>query len=198
MKILISGFEPFNGLKENPSELLVSSLNNNKLDFNIVSTILPVSFETSFPQLKSIIDETQPDFIVCFGVATTRSKISIERIAINHMDSSIPDNDGLTPHNQKISPEGPDGLFSSLPIQNMFQACSQLGVECEVSYSAGTYVCNHLMYQVLNYGLHQNFKAGFVHIPPLPNTVDLVDGMPLGKTSLGVIEMLKSISSLNT
>ena len=146
MKILVSGFEAFDGLEINPSQQLVEALSD------VETIVLPVTFKDSFDVLKNKIDEIKPDYVICTGLASIRDEITPERIAINLIEARIPDNSGAQPIGEKIIPDGPDGLFASLPIKNMAKACNDAGVNASVSNTAGTYVCNYLMYQVIDYG----------------------------------------------
>ena len=121
------------------------------------------------------LKEEQPDVVICVGQAGGRPNITVERIAINQDDARIPDNDGKQPIDRTIFEEGPAAYFSTLPIKAMVRDMKEAGIPASVSNTAGTFVCNHIMYGALHYAaLHQpSLKAGFVHIPYLPmQTVD--------------------------
>lgn len=160
MKVLISGFEVFDNNKINPSQEVLGHLEN------VETIVLPVSFEASFQILKKKVMDVNPEFVICLGLASTRSNITPERLAMNLIEARIPDNDGKQPIGKKIIPTGTDGLFSSLPIKQMVKACNDVGVNSEISNTAGTYVCNYLMYQIIHLSRELNFKAGFIHLPP--------------------------------
>jgi pyroglutamyl-peptidase len=173
MKVLISAFEPFGGEAINPSSLILEQLSNHIGAFEIVKILLPVTFNESSEKLSQAIQAHQPDFVLSLGQAGGRSGISIEKIGINLNEAPIPDNAGQQPRNESIAPSHPDGYFSTLPIDQMLKSCKEAFVPCYLSYSAGTYVCNHVLFSSLAFiNEHQlNCKAGFVHIPFLPEQV---------------------------
>ena len=193
MKILITGFVPFAGMKVNPSEELVQALLNESCSFDLIGQILPVSFARAFPIVKELISEHKPSYVISFGVATNRTIITPGRIAINLRKSETPDDDGYTPIGEKIFSESEDGLFSSLPVDQMVNACLDEGVDAKSSNSAGTYVCNDLMYKVIKASRSDGFKAGFIHVPPLAGTEGSESTMTLDELKLGVVQMLNAL-----
>ena len=101
-KILITGFEPFDGDAINPSSRLLDWLSLQKFNFNIQTKLLPVSFKKAYPILSNSIDEFKPTHVILTGFAKNRKELTLERIAINWVDARIPDNDGLSLKSQKI------------------------------------------------------------------------------------------------
>jgi len=101
------------------------------------------------------------------GQAAGRMQPELERIGINWDNSTTADNEGETRLNKKICENGPDGLFSTLPIEKMASACRENGLPCNISYSAGTFVCNHVLYSMLQYTAENQLplKVGFLHLP---------------------------------
>ncbi len=170
MKILVTGFEPFDREKINPSNLVLDMLPKNILGFDIVTRTIPTAFNKSSEKLKLYINEFSPEIVVCLGQAGGRSKISVERIAINIDDARIPDNDGNQPIDECIQQDGENAYFSTLPIKAIVQNLLNKNIEAEISNSAGTFVCNHIMYNALHYAKknNNNYKAGFIHIPYIP------------------------------
>jgi pyrrolidone-carboxylate peptidase len=69
-----------------------------------------------------VAEADSPDVILCIGQAGGRSAVTPERIAINLNDARIPDNGGFQPAEQPIDPEGPDGLFATVPVSAMAEA----------------------------------------------------------------------------
>lgn len=167
MKILVSGFEPFDGDRVNPSAELLDWLLTRELPFELVTVLLPVTFEGAFKALKETIDLVKPDMVVATGLAKNRIEITVERIGINWVDARIPDNAGITLSAQKIVSTGPDGIFSRLPVMEMIEASRAVGVPAKLSTSAGVYVCNHVLYLLLEEFPH--LSAGFIHLPLNPN-----------------------------
>lgn len=112
------------------------------------------------------IEALQPDAVLSLGLAGGRYKMTPERIAINVKDGE-PDNNGHTPVDEVIQSQGEDGYLSTLPIRAMVDRLIAEGLPAEISNTAGTYLCNNVMYEALHYGATQRpaMKAGFLHIP---------------------------------
>lgn len=162
MKILVSGFAPFDGDATNPSEELLTWLMTQELSFELATIVLPVSFARAHEELSRAIHGHAPDVVIATGLAKNRSELTVERIGINWVDARIPDNDGVVLKEQKIEASGPDGLFARLPVSALVRAAQEAGVPARISSSAGEYVCNHLLYQLLR--KHPELPAGFVHL----------------------------------
>lgn len=163
MKVcLLTGFEPFLNYPKNPTAEVVKALDGEIINgFSIVGHVLPVTFQEAGVKLIQLIEEVKPDAVVMLGLAAGRFKITPERIAINVHDGAK-DNNGVAYVDQTIVEGGLDGYFSTLPIRKMIDTLIDNGFPAEVSNSAGTYVCNHIMYTALHYG---KVPAGFIHIP---------------------------------
>ncbi|RDV32482.1 pyroglutamyl-peptidase I [Lysinibacillus capsici] len=165
-KILVTGFEPFLDYKINPTMQIVEELNGKKIDcYDIVGRILSVDFQQSAEQLKQHIEEVKPQIIISLGLAGGRFKVTPERIAINVKDGE-PDNNGYTPVDERIHEEGADAYLTNLPIRSMVNRLQAEGYPAEISNTAGTYLCNNIMYEGLAYAQqHEGVRAGFIHIP---------------------------------
>jgi len=165
-KILVTGFEPFLDYKINPTMQIVEELNGKKIDsYDIVGRILSVDFQQSAEQLKQHIEEVKPQIIISLGLAGGRFKVTPERIAINVKDGE-PDNNGYTPVDERIHEEGADAYLTNLPIRSMVNRLQAEGYPAEISNTAGTYLCNNIMYEGLAYAQqHKGVRAGFIHIP---------------------------------
>lgn len=169
-KILITGFEPFGGEVINPSWEVAKQLEGEYGSYQITSLQLPCVFDLSLAALYQKIDELQPDVVICIGQAGGRADISIERVAINLNDASIPDNQGNQPIDTAVVANAPDAYFTTLPVKAMVQAVKNTGIPATLSLTAGSYVCNHVMFGLLHH-LNQNrpnCRGGFIHIPYLP------------------------------
>lgn len=162
-KILITGFEPFDGDSINPSGVLLGWLQSQAFNFELRTELLPVSFTTAFPLLDKVFQEFNPTHVILTGLAKNRTELTLERIAINWVDARIPDNDGLTLKAQKIKEASEDGLFTTLPIEKMLEAAKRTGCPTKISTTAGEYVCNHLIYLYLSE--RRNIPGTFIHIP---------------------------------
>jgi len=176
MKILVTAFEPFNGRDINPSQLILEKIQAPE-SVKLVKQLLPVEFVATSQMLTQLLAEHQPDVVLSLGQAGNRPEISVERVAIN-LDNSkssngktiLPDNAGNAPVDSTIAEGAPAAYFSTLPVWDVVGAIQKVGVSAAVSYSAGTYVCNHVMYTVLHEAdlNYPNMVAGFIHVPFLP------------------------------
>ena len=172
-RILLTGFDPFNGANVNPSWQAVQALHNRQIGGRrIVAAQLPTVFGASLRRLDTLLDQLRPELVVCVGQAGGRGAISLERVAINVDDAPIADNAGARPVDAPVAPGAPAAYFSSLPIKSLLAALQREGLRAEVSQTAGTFVCNHVFYGLMHRiathpGLRQT-RGGFVHVPWLP------------------------------
>lgn len=155
MKILITGFEPFGGEKINPAWEAVNSLPSKIDDIDIFKLQLPTVFRASGLKLFEAIDLLKPDVVICVGQAGGRFDFCVERIAINIDDGRIPDNNGHQPIDETIFKDGENAYFSTLPIKAIVEEVKKAGIPASVSNTAGTYVCNHIMYVFASVLHHQ-------------------------------------------
>lgn len=200
MKIVITGFDPFGGEKINPAWEAVKSLPDKIGDIEVVKVQVPTVFKKSAKKLFEAIDREKPDAVVCVGQAGGRFDITVERVGINIEDGRIPDNEGYQPIDTAIFEDGENAYFATLPIKAMVDEMKKENVPASVSNSAGTYVCNHLMYSLLYYldkkGL-KDVRGGFVHVPFIPEQVVDKKNMPsmeLSRITRGLEIALKAIS----
>ena len=173
MKILVTGFDPFGGEKVNPALEAVKSLPSEIHGAEVHWVAIPTVFYQSAEVLEAEIVRYQPDAVLCIGQAGGRASLTPERVAINQDDARIPDNQGNQPIDTPIRLDGQAAYFSTLPIKAMVQAIKEEGLPATVSNTAGTFVCNHLMYQAL-YLADKKFshmRAGFMHIPYMTEQV---------------------------
>lgn len=179
MKILVTGFEPFNGGSINPSEQIVHRLTAPE-GVTLIKKILPVEFQKAGIQLKELFQEYRPDVVLSIGQAGGRAEITVERIAINidcvkssNGSKILPDNAGNVPVDEPIEAEGAPAYFSTLPIWKLVEVIQNQGIPAAISNTAGTYVCNHVMYVNLHQATtkYPNMKAGFIHVPFLPEQI---------------------------
>jgi pyroglutamyl-peptidase len=167
IKMLLTGFEPFLGFQINPTEKIVSALSGQSIGNNkIFGLLLPVDYSLSSKIILEKIKELNPDVVVSLGLAAGRNSITPERIAINCRDGAA-DNNGVVLEDAPIIEDGPDGYFSSLPIRSMVHTLKEKGYPAEISNTAGTYLCNNVMYSVLHELslAGKQIPAGFIHIP---------------------------------
>ena len=178
--VLITGFEPFGGESVNPSWEVVSSLDNAIIGgCRVIARQLPCVFGESLAVLNAAIDALSPSLVLAVGQAGGRTDITVERVAINVDDARIADNQGQQPVDVPIVVDGPAAWFSTLPIKAMVVAMRNAGIPASVSQTAGTFVCNHVMYGLLHKLRDAPaVKGGFIHIPYLPQQAAQHPGAP--------------------
>ncbi|WP_077598434.1 pyroglutamyl-peptidase I [Olsenella urininfantis] len=169
-KVLVTGFQPFGGEPMNPAWEAVRALPDVIAGAEVVKAEVPVVFGAGFAAVEEKIDECSPDLVLCIGQAGGRAKLSPEFVGINCADARIPDNDGNQPLAERIVEDGPDAYFSSLPVRAMAKAMNEAGIPAEVSFTAGTYVCNDMLYRLMHClaTKHPAVAGGFMHVPFAP------------------------------
>lgn len=180
MKLLLTGFTPFAGETINPALEAVKHVKPEIAGMEIVKLEVPTVFGESVRLVAEAIEREQPDFVLSIGQAGGRAAVTPERVAINVDDARIPDNAGRQPIDVPIFVDGENAYFATLPVKAMTDAIRNAGLPSALSNTAGTYVCNHLMYGVLHH-LHQNhksIKAGFIHVPYIPEQTADKPGVP--------------------
>lgn len=180
MKILVTGFEPFNQSDINPSMEIIGQLKAPKRT-TLITEILPVEFKRSSERIKELLQIHRPEVVISLGQAGNRAEIAVERVAINldnvrssNGKSMLPDNAGDIRVDEPIEIDGAPAYFSTLPIWSLINAINQKNIPAVVSNTAGTYVCNHVMYTVLYEAAkhYPEMRAGFIHVPFLPSQLD--------------------------
>lgn len=190
-KILLTAFDPFGGDQINPAQEAVRRVRDTIDGVKIVKVDVPVVFHKSIDTVYAAMKAEQPDVTLCIGQAGGRFEITPERVAVNVDDGRIPDNEGNQPVDVPVFADGAPAYFAKLPIKAMVEKIRAAGIPASVSNTAGTYVCNHLMYGVL-YHIQKEFpdmRGGFIHVPfiheqvltrantPSLSTDDIVTGL---------------------
>lgn len=167
MKVLVTGFDPFGGESINPSWEAVKSIKDTIAGAEIIKLQLPTVAYKSISQLHNKMVELNPDIVISVGQAGGRAGVTPERVAINITDARIPDNEGNQPIDEVIFEDGDTAYFSNLPVKAMVQAIRDAGFPSSLSNTAGTYICNHVMYGILYYVQKEfpNTRGGFIHVP---------------------------------
>ena len=179
MKLLLTAFTPFDGERINPALEAVKLVKDRIGNLLIVKLEVPTVFGKSIDTVREAIERERPDFVLSIGQAGGRAEITPERVAINLDDARIPDNEGNQPIDEPVFPDGENAYFSTLPVKAMVEAIRKEGLPSSLSNSAGTYVCNHLMYGVLYYlDKRPVIKAGFIHVPYIPEQTKNKKEMP--------------------
>lgn len=177
-RILLCAFDPFGGEKINPALEAVKLVRFDSAE--VEKCEVPTVFYKSVDTVIKRIEKYRPDAVVMIGQAGGRDKITPERVAINISDARIDDNEGNHPCDEPVVSGAPAAYFSSLPIKAIAERLAAEGIPSAISNSAGTFVCNHLMYGVLNYIAERGYGcvAGFIHIPFLPEQAEKKENMP--------------------
>jgi pyroglutamyl-peptidase len=178
MRLLLTGFEPFGAYQVNPSQLVAERLGG---------VILPVSVARMPRELERAINATAPDVVLGLGLASLRTQVAVERVGINVLDFTLPDNDGVLLEGEPIDSSGAAAWFSTLPIKRIAARWLDEEIPSYLSNTAGTYVCNQMLYTSLRLGEARGFRAGFIHLPPL-DQVDLDKQQRAVELALDVIE----------
>ncbi|MCZ2403740.1 pyroglutamyl-peptidase I [Paenarthrobacter sp. Z7-10] len=173
--ILLTGFEPFDGESVNPSWLAVQQAAEllRAAGHAVRAVELPCVFGLAAAAIRRAVDEANPELVLAVGQAGDRSRLSLERVAINVDDARIPDNSGAQPIDEPVRSDGPAAYFSTLPIKSCLEQLTAAGVRAEVSQTAGTFVCNHVFYALMDHlatraqpaGMAEVVRGGFIHLP---------------------------------
>lgn len=191
MKALVTGFEPFGGDAVNPSSLAVGKLKKKYGSLVVHTATLPCSFARSTGVLQDAIDSAKPDIVLCVGLAGGRSELCLERVAINVQDARIRDNDGKQPIDKPVVKDGPPAHFATLPIKACVAAMRQAGLAAAVSNTAGTFVCNHILYALMDIASRHptKLRGGFLHVPYAPEQIAKVGTAP----SMAIADVTRGI-----
>lgn len=192
MKILITGFEPFGGESVNPAYEAVKLLPDMAGDIQIVKMEIPTVFGEAGKVVETGILQHQPDAVICVGQAGRRADIGVERVAINLVEASIPDNAGNQPMDVKVQEDGDTAYFATIPVKAMVKIIKDHGIPASISYTAGTYVCNSVMYDLL-YLIDRKYpsiRGGFIHVP---YATEQGVGKPVGTATMELSTISKAL-----
>ncbi|MFO1161237.1 MAG: pyroglutamyl-peptidase I [Reyranellaceae bacterium] len=191
MKALVTGFEPFGGDGINPSSLAVDRLEKRYGSVVVHTATLPCSFGRSAGALREALDEVKPDIVLCVGLAGGRSELCLERVAINVQDARIRDNDGKQPIDKPVVDGGPAAHFATLPVKACVAAMRRAGLAAAVSNTAGTFVCNHIFYALMDFAAQgsTSLRGGFLHVPYAPEQIARVGTAP----SMAIADVARGI-----
>lgn len=193
MKLLLTAFDPFGGEPINPALEAVKLVADKIGNVEIVKQEVPTVFVKSIKTVQEAIEREKPDVVLCIGQAGGRFDMTPEKVAINFDDARIKDNEGNQPIDQTIFEDGDTAYFSTLPVKAMVEEIKKAGIPASVSYTAGTFVCNHLMYGTL-YTLAKKYpgvKGGFMHVPFITEQILNKRNMP----SLTLEQVVKGIEA---
>lgn len=194
-KLLITGFDPFGGASVNPAREAVMALPDVVGDYALTKLEIPTVFGLAAETVLRAAEALCPDVILCVGQAGGRAAITPEVVAINLREASIPDNAGNQPKNMPVVENAPAAYFSTLPVRAMAEGVKAAGIPCSLSYSAGVFVCNDLLYTLLHHYDGTDTRVGFVHIPYLPEQAgEGVASLPLEDAVRGLTAAIQALS----
>lgn len=185
-RLLITGFDPFGSNAANPSWTAVNNLPDRIGNFVLCKLPIPTIYGKAAALAIDKITAFQPDIVLCVGLAGGRAAVTPERIAVNIRDARIPDNEGNHPKGEYIFPDGPAAYFSTVPVEKIAQTIRNVQIPSTVSNTAGTFVCNDVLYSLLHHCKDLKIKVGFIHIPYTPD---------LGEPSLTLRQITSALSA---
>jgi len=193
MDILITAFDPFGGEAVNPAQEAVKLLPSEIGGCRLYKLVVPTVFGEAGRLAAGAMDRLRPQAVICVGQAGGRRAVAVERVAVNLMDARIPDNAGNQPVDQPVEEGGPAAYFSTLPVKAMAQAIQEAGLPGEVSYTAGTFVCNSLLYSVLRHAekTMPSCRCCFIHVPYIPEQAAGKGGAP----SLPLADIVRALEA---
>ena len=199
-KLLITGFQPFDGESVNPALEVAKGLQGKTINgYEVIAREIPVVRFEALKAVQAAIEELQPNAVITIGQAGGRPDITVERVGINIDDFRIPDNKGNQPIDEPVVTGGPVAYWATLPIKKMVANVKAQGIPASVSNSAGTYVCNHLLYGLLHYRTTQGktaIPAGFIHIPYLPEQMAVRSGKDAQVATMSLDTLLKGFEAM--
>ena len=200
--VLVTGFEPFDGEKTNPSWEICERLPREIAGMRVHTCLVPCEFRRAIEVAAGAVERTHPLLVISLGQAGGRARLGIERVAINVDDARIPDNTGHQPVDELVAANGPPAYFATIPVKAMAAAVRAAGVPAEVSNTAGTFVCNNVFYALMDMAARQapQMRAGFLHIPYAAEQaarLGAVPSMSLDDIVRG-IEIVVSVSAART
>ena len=193
-KLLITGFDPFGGEAINPSWEAVRLLPEQIGEYKLTKLQIPTEFERAAKMVLEAAEKETPDVILCIGQAGGRSGVTPEVIGINLREARIPDNAGFQPQNEPVDAQGPAAYFSTVPVREMVESIRAAQIPAALSFSAGAFVCNDVLYSVLRDCEGKGVRAGFVHVPFLPEQAK--EGVPSLPLAQIVTALSKAIEAL--
>lgn len=207
-EIILTGFEPFDNQDINPSWETVRLVPQQLCGMEVEKVKLPVSFTAAPALLREVIAEHNPYFVFCVGQAGGRSTITPEFVALNYMHARIPDCDGYAPQETPILAGETNAFFATVPVHKMVLAMQHAHIPASVSYSAGTYVCNTVMYTLLHEAaryetqqktglqpVHRASRGTFIHLPYLPEQVAHGEGTLAQAPSMALETMVAGLTA---
>lgn len=192
-KLLITGFDPFGKHSINPSWAAVRQLPDEIGSYEIHKLNIPTVYEKAAALVVRKAEAIEADVILCVGLANGRDAVTPERIAVNIRSASLADNEGRLCSGQRIAEDGPAAYFATVAVEKMAKAIRDAQIPAAVSNTAGTYVCNDVMYTLLHHFSHSQIRVGFIHVPSLPEQGQ--PNLPLEQTVRGLQQAILALDT---
>ena len=170
-RVLVTGFEPFDGDGINPSREIARALHGSEIaGHRVLGAVLPTEFARAPAALEALIDRHEPTLVLALGLAASRGGLGLERVTLNWIDARIPDNAGAQPVDVPVHAGAPAAYFASLPLKAMLARLQAAGIAATLSHSAGTFVCNQVFFALAHRIATRTpqLRGGFVHVPCIP------------------------------
>ncbi len=191
---MITGFDPFAGASINPSWEAVKRLPEQIGNWQLTKLEIPTVYGLAAQTVLDAAKDLQPDAILCVGQAGGRDAVTPEIYGVNLRHARIADNAGNCPLAQPIVQGAPAAYLATVPVRDVIRAVRTLGLPCRASYSAGRFVCNDLLYTLLDHYHRTDTKVGFVHIPYLPEQAG--EGVPSLSLEQSVAALVAAIGAI--
>jgi pyroglutamyl-peptidase len=160
--ILLTGFEPWQEFKTNPSQQIVERLDGETIGGAVIAGLtLPVVFGEDTKRVFAAITDLKPILVLSLGLHAGRPCLDVERFAVNRRVSDAGERE------QAIVEDGPADYYATIDVENVTQAIARAGVPVQAHEYAGNFLCNHILYQILHSAAvnNLNYRAGFIHLP---------------------------------
>jgi pyroglutamyl-peptidase len=209
IRVTVSGFEPFEGEAINPSKEVAFRLASEEVQDQLAAMTgceilvdaieLPLSFSNAWSTLKTRLDQTRPNIVIACGLKHSATAVNLERCALNYIDAEMPDSDNLQPRKVKVREEGPASFWTGIPLRDILSAFANDQIPAKLSSDAGTYICNALFYELMNWTAEQtHVSSGFVSLPPVEAATHYSKGLSLDQmTRAGIDVITQSVEYYN-
>jgi pyroglutamyl-peptidase len=180
-RVLLTSFEPFGRMAVNSSlEVGRAVAARPPRGIELEWLVLPVVAGECVRQARAAIEQWEPTLVLSLGQAGGASALRIEKRAANLDDFAAPDNAGNLRRRQAIVVNGPPFCRATVKVDCLVRELGCRGLTAEASASAGTFVCNHLFYELLHRALPDRCasQTGFLHLPLLPGQVQRSEFTP--------------------
>jgi pyroglutamyl-peptidase len=173
--LLLTGFEPFGGLKLNASWETVKTFQGKEIAGHRIETaLLPVVYDEMAAPLQEAIAKHKPAAVISFGVGSR--VIQVETVARNgYHPVKPPDNKKQPPPRSEIVPGASAEIPTALPAAEILAALKAANIGAASSTDAGGYLCNECFYRLMSVKDGPAIR-GFVHVPDF-NTPDSAGGI---------------------